>query len=365
MATWVEHQQQQNGSKDVDEEACMYAMQLSSMVVLPMTLRVAVELGILEQIQAGGPDSYLTAEDLAARLGNSNPLAPVMIERILRLLTSYSILNFTDTVDGEGRTVRSYGAAHVCKYLTPNQDGVSMAPLVLMNTDKVLMESWYHMKDAVTNGGIPFNLAYGMTAFEYHGKDLRFNKVFNEGMKNNSIIITKKILERYKRFEDVNVLIDVGGGIGGTISMITAKYPHIHGINFDLPHVVSEAPPFQGVEHVGGNMFESVPIGDAIFIKWILHDWSDEHCLKLLRNCAKSLPDKGKVIVVECILPDAPLVTPEAEGVFHLDMIMLAHNPGGKERTKKEFKELAMLSGFSNFKALFSYANVWVMEFNK
>ncbi|KAG0473368.1 hypothetical protein HPP92_015225 [Vanilla planifolia] len=53
MATWVEHQQQQNGSKDVDEEACMYAMQLSSMVVLPMTLRVAVELGILEQIQAG------------------------------------------------------------------------------------------------------------------------------------------------------------------------------------------------------------------------------------------------------------------------------------------------------------------------
>ncbi|KAG0473357.1 hypothetical protein HPP92_015214 [Vanilla planifolia] len=328
MATLVEHQGQQNGSKDVDEEACMYAIHLVGMTVLPMTLRAAIELGVFEHIQAAGPDSYLTAEDLAARLGTSNPLAPAMIERILRLLTSYSVLNFTDTVDGEGRTVRSYCTTHVCKFLASNQDGVSMAPIVLMNTDKVLMESWYHIKDAVTNGGVPFNIAHGMNAFEYYGKDPNFNQVFNEGMKNHSVIIMKNILERYKGFEEVNVLIDVGGGIGGNISMIIAKYPHIRGINFDLPHVISVAPPFQGVEHVSGNMFESIPIGDTIFIKWILHDWSDEYCLKLLKICAKSLPDNGKVIVVEYILPDAPLATLEAKNIFNLDMIMFANNLG-------------------------------------
>ncbi|KAG0473362.1 hypothetical protein HPP92_015219 [Vanilla planifolia] len=224
-----------------------------------------------------------------------------MIERILRLLTSYSVLNFTDTVDGEGRTVRSYCTTHVCKFLASNQDGVSMAPIVLMNTDKVLMESWYHIKDAVTNGGVPFNIAHGMNAFEYYGKDPNFNQVFNEGMKNHSVIIMKNILERYKGFEEVNVLIDVGGGIGGNISMIIAKYPHIRGINFDLPHVISVAPPFQGVEHVSGNMFESIPIGDTIFIKCLHHVMQPLHrelgMMLLQESHFHEMCEKGKSLV--------------------------------------------------------------------
>ncbi|KAK4849017.1 hypothetical protein QYF36_019884 [Acer negundo] len=80
-------------------------------------------------------------------------------------------------------------------------------------------------------------------------------------------------------FENVKQLVDVGGGLGVTLKAVTAKYPHIKGINFDLPHVIQRAPNYPGVEHVGGDMFESVPKGDAIFMKWILHDWSDEHCL--------------------------------------------------------------------------------------
>lgn len=96
------------------------------------------------------------------------------------------------------------------------------------------------------DGGIPFNRAYGMTAFEYHGTDPRFNAVFNEGMKNHSIILTKKLLQTYSGLDDINVLVDVGGGIGATLYMITSVHPNIKGVNFDLPHVISEAPPFPG-----------------------------------------------------------------------------------------------------------------------
>lgn len=46
-------------------------------------------------------------------------------------------------------------------------------------------------------------------------------------------------------------------------------------------------------------MFESVPKGDAIFMKWILHNWSDDLCIKLLKNCYDAIPSDGKVIVVE------------------------------------------------------------------
>ncbi|KAL3653728.1 Caffeic acid 3-O-methyltransferase [Castilleja foliolosa] len=140
----------------------------------------------------------------------------------------------------------------------------------------------YHLKDAVLDGGIPFNKAYGMTAFEYHGKDLRFNKVFNQGMSNHSTILMKKILDIYDGFEGLNTVVDVGGGIGATLDMIVSKHPSIKGINFDLPHVINDAPSYPGIEH-GGDMFVSVPKGDAIFMKWICHDWSDEHCLKFLK----------------------------------------------------------------------------------
>lgn len=102
------------------------------------------------------------------------------------------------------------------------------------------------MKDAVLEGGIPFNRAYGMTAFEYHGKDPRFNKVFNNGMSGHSTITMKKILETYKAFEGLKSIVDVGGGTGATLNMIVSKYPTIKGINFDLPHVIDDAPSYPG-----------------------------------------------------------------------------------------------------------------------
>lgn len=98
------------------------------------------------------------------------------------------------------------------------------------------------MKDTVLEGGIPFNKAYGMTAFEYNAKVPRMNQLFNEGMKSHSVIFTKHFLEIYQGFDDINTLVDVGGGIGATLSMITSKYPKIKGINFDLPHVIDHAP---------------------------------------------------------------------------------------------------------------------------
>ncbi|PPD84376.1 hypothetical protein GOBAR_DD18691 [Gossypium barbadense] len=74
---------------------------------------------------------------------------------------------------------------------------------------------------------------------------------------------------------------------GATLSMIVSKYPTIKGINFDLPHVIENAPTCPGVEHVGGDMFASVPKGDAIFMK----------------KCYEAVPDNGKMIVADSILP--------------------------------------------------------------
>ncbi|OMO70071.1 O-methyltransferase, family 2 [Corchorus olitorius] len=184
-------------------------------------------------------------------------------------------------------------------------------------------------------------------------------------MINHTTIVMKNILETYKGFEKLNRVVDVGGGLGITLNMITSKYPSIKGINFDLPHVIQHAPAYPGVEHVGGDMFESVPNGDAIFMKWILHDWSDEHCVKLLKNCYEAIPDDGKVIVLDVVLPVLPEPNAFVRGTLMIDVLMMTQSPGGKERTKPEFEALATKAGFSGIRYKCFVCNFCVMELFK
>ncbi|KAF3432730.1 hypothetical protein FNV43_RR23832 [Rhamnella rubrinervis] len=348
-----------------DGEANYFALQLTCASVMPMVLKSVLELDLLEIIAKAGPGAFVSPSDIASQLPTNNPDAPVILDRMLRLLASCSIFTCSWRTHPDGKVERLYGLGPVCKFFIKNEDGVSLAPLCLMNQDKVVMESWYHLKDTVLEGGIPFNKAYGMNAFHYHGTDPRFNKVFNKAMSDPSTIITKKLLENYKGFEGLTSLVDVGGGTGAAINTIVSKYPKIKGINFDLPHVIEDAPSYPGVEHIGGDMFVWVPKADAIFIKWVCHDWDDEHCLKLLKNCYYALPENGKVIMVECILPEAPDTSIATKARIHVDVIMLAHHPGGKERTEKEFQALAKGAGFQGFKVFNNAFNTYVMEFLK
>ncbi|CAL9760397.1 unnamed protein product [Musa acuminata subsp. burmannicoides] len=113
-----------------------------------MALKAAIELELLEIIVRAGPGAMLSPADIAAKLPTANPQAAVMVDRILRLLAAYSVVSCTVEAGDDGRP-RISTAPRVCKYLTKNEDGVSLASMSLMNQDKVLMESWYYLKDAV------------------------------------------------------------------------------------------------------------------------------------------------------------------------------------------------------------------------
>eukprot|EP01018_Ginkgo_biloba_P012159 Gb_36959 [translate_table: standard] len=349
-----------------NEEEWILGMELGNFSCLPMAMKAAVELDVLQIIANAGPGAQISPREIVTHIPTENPDAAITLDRILRVLASHSVLSSSVTTDENGKAERVYGLTPLCKYLVQNKDGVSLAPLVLMNQDKVFMESWYYLKHAVLDGSQPFTKAHGVNAFEYPAKDPRFNNVFNRAMAEHSTMLMQKILDTYPGFNDVQEIVDVGGGIGSTLNLIVSKYPHIKGVNFDMPHVVAEAPQYPGLRHVGGDMFDSVPSGQAIFMKWILHDWSDEHCLRLLKNCHKALPEGGKVIVVDSILPVAAETSPYARQAFHCDLLMLAYNPGGKERTEQEFRDLAKATGFAGgIKPICCINGMWVMEFHK
>ncbi|OWM75507.1 hypothetical protein CDL15_Pgr021671 [Punica granatum] len=340
----------------VDEEnTYLLAMQLTRASELPMVLKTAIELGLLEIISkfASGP---MSAKEISAHLPTQNPDAPVMIDRILRLLATRNIVTcsllelLAVASNAAERAERVYGPAPVCKFLTQNEYGVSLAPFCLMIQDKVLMESCYYLKDAILEGGVPFDKVYGTSSFEYYRTNSRYNQIINWGLSNQSAIVMTKILETYKGFEGLSALVDVSGGIGATLNMIISKYPTIKGINFDMRRVIEEAP--------------SHP-GDAILLKEMCREWSDRHCLKILQNCYKALPKDGKVIVAECLLPEVPDTSPASKLVVHADCIKLSYNSGGKERTKEEFEALAKGAGFKGFGIACKAFETCIVEFLK
>ncbi len=54
-------------------------------------------------------------------------------------------------------------------------------------------------------------------------------------------------VRKYESFEDIKTLVDVGGGVGKDLETIISSYPHIHGINNDLSHVIADAPTMPGI----------------------------------------------------------------------------------------------------------------------
>ncbi|KAK7275453.1 hypothetical protein RIF29_16570 [Crotalaria pallida] len=352
----------------VEEKSFTYAMQLVNSSVLCMAMQSAIELGVFDIIDKAGFGAKLSAKDIAEKLSCKNPDAASMLDRVLRLLASHSIVDCSVVDDENGpppHLERLYSMAPVTKYFACNGGGGSLGPLMVLTQEKAILDSWYQLKDAILEGGIPFNRVHGKHVFEYANLNSSFNQLFSVAMINSATLIMNKILESYKGFEHINRLVDVGGGLGVTLNIITSKYPHILGINFDLPHVIERASPYPGVEHIGGDMFESVPEGDAILMKCVLHDWSDEHCLKVLKNCYAAISDDGKVIVVEGVLPFEPETTAAVKSISQFDVLMMTTNPGGKERSEQEFMTLAKRAGFSGIRYKCFVYDVWVMEFFK
>ncbi|XP_071904379.1 caffeic acid 3-O-methyltransferase-like isoform X2 [Coffea arabica] len=358
--------------EEEEEEHFSYAMQLVTSAAQPMVLLAAIRLDVFEIIARAGPGAQLSPSEIAANVSSENPNATAMLDRMLRLLASYSVLTCSVATDVDGdhdiqTPTRVYGLAPVAKFFVQNKTkgGGSLGSVLGLLQDKVFIDSWYQLEDALRKGGDPFHRAHGTHAFEFLGSDPRFNEVFNKAMIHHTAIVINRMLERYKGFEHLKTLVDVGGGLGMNLNIITTKYPSLKGINFDLPHVIQHAPAYPGVEHVGGDMFESVPQGDAIFMKWILHDWDDDHCLKLLKNCYKALPDNGKVIAVDAILPVIPDDSARDKATCQADLIVVTQYKGGIERYETEFLALATAAGFKGISVKCFVCNLWVMEFYK
>jgi len=306
-------------------------LQIMSGFWISRCVYILAKLGIADLIK----DESKTVDELATATASH----ALSLFRVLRALASIGIIS----QHGQNR----FGATPLSDTLRSDVRG-SLRAFAMTEMGEEHYPAWGELLHSVRTGGIAFDKAFGQPVWEFFANHPDNAKIFNDAMSGMTAQANEALHAAYD-FGDIKRIMDVGGGHGGLITSILQKNADMRGILFDSPQVIEGAKASiealgisDRCELIGGDFFHTVPPGaDAIILKWIIHDWNDEQSVAILKNCHRVLPDKGKLILVEAVVP----ATSEPHFSKFIDLNMLVMT-GGRERTESEFRKLYEDSGF-------------------
>jgi hypothetical protein len=288
------------------------------------SIYLAAELGVA--------DAFDDRPKTIAQLATATNTEPRSIYRLLRALASVGIFS---------------EVSEQCFALTPLAttlksdipDSMRYVAMAQMGDDHSL--GWSNGLHSLKTGEIAFDALTGMSVWDYYAQHPEAGQIFSQSMTSMGSAIAQAVAATYD-FSEFETIVDVGGAQGNLISAIVRSHPHLKGILFDLPEIMATVNADANIQPIAGNFFESVPSGgDAYLLRWIIHDWDDEKSLMILKNCHQAMPDRGKLLLVESIIPPGNDFSPAK----FIDLIMLLM-AGGRERTEQEYRLLLRSSGF-------------------
>jgi hypothetical protein len=154
-------------------------------------------------------------------------------------------------------------------------------------------------------------------------------------------------------FSRYHSLTDAGGSIGALCVQVAANNPHMSCTIFDLPSVKPLAEDYvkqhnlsDRVDVVPGDFFiDPIPQSDVIVMGNVLHDWTEEEKLQLIKKAYDSLPQGGAFVCIENIIDND-----RSKNAFGLMMSlnMLIETKGGFDFTFNDFDMWAHQTGFTS-----------------
>ena len=299
-----------------------------------LAIKAAIELGVFDTLGQGPAD----VRTLANRLGvQPDPLA--------RLLQALVTLDLCAAEPDEHFLLTSMGGLLI--------DGApgSLQPWARFWAGPTA-ELWRDLSESVVHGKSLRQIRQGTIGFEHLDNDAERAKDFNAAMTSISDWVARSFAATVD-LTSAGRIVDVGGGHGELLVHALRSNTRLHGTLFDLPHAAANAPAYLAshgladrVEIVGGDFFEGVPGGaDVYVLKSVLHNWADEHGLKILRNCRAAMTPARRLFIVERMMPDAVASTAADREVVRSDLNMLVAL-NARERTATRYQDMLLAAGF-------------------
>jgi hypothetical protein len=307
--------------------------QLSSLLFayrISLAASVAASLGVPDRIAAGPR----TADQLASELDCD----PAALYRLLRVLAAAGVLH----EEGE----RRFTLTPMGELLRSDVAGSMREPAITQGHPEIFA-AYGNLEHAVRTGENAFEARFGESVWQWRSRRPDESSQFNRSMAAWSTMVAPVLATAFD-FASVETVADIGGGSGALLAGMLAKHPRLRGIVFDQPAVVAEAEPVlaaAGVrdraELVGGDFFADVPAADVYVMKSILHDWSDDDSLRILRTIRARAASSARLLLVERIIGGPNEDLPGKLSDLHMMVI-----PGGLERTLEEWRELLATGGW-------------------
>ncbi|WP_447034616.1 methyltransferase [Streptomyces sp. DSM 118878] len=290
-------------------------------------LYAAVELKIPDALG----NRALTTAELAERTGAHAP----SLYRLLRALAHIGV--FTQL--SEDRF-----ANNAESHLLRSDVTGSVADAAVTNCG-LMHGALTELAHTVRTGEPGFGRAHGMPMWPYLTEyDPAAGTRFNAAMAQASAAVVPSLVRAAALAGSaVRSVVDIGAGRGGLLRALLDSSPRTgRGVLFDRPSVIEEVrsdPDVTAdgrVELVAGDFFSAVPVGADLYVmKWILHDWDDEACVRLLHVCRQAMHAGSRLLVADVVIDPRH----SDELAYGMDLEMLV-SLGGKERTAAEFAAL-------------------------
>lgn len=293
-------------------------------------IAVAASLGIPDAV-ASRPRSV---DDLAVAL----ECHPGALGRLLRTLAAAGVLQEQE----DGR----FSLTDLGRPLRSDVPGTIREQAILQGRPYVAT-AWANLEHSIRTGGNAFEAAHGEDVWAWRAARPAEASQFNRTMAAITAAVAPALAGTYD-FSAARRVADIGGGSGTLLAAVLRAHPHLHGIDFDQPSVVTEAEPvlrdagvLERCEIVGGDFFVDVPAADVYVMKAILHDWSDERATQILRTIRRAATPSSRLLIVERVLGG-----PNEDLLGKLSDLHMLVMPGGLERTRDEWLALLGQGGF-------------------
>jgi hypothetical protein len=310
-------------------------------------IRVAAELDIAGIIQ----DQPMTISELS----KETKTEPEYLFRIMRALTGYGIFKLRK--DGK------YRNSPMSKALIDGKG--SLRYVIMHHLGSFNWGAFNELGYSVRTGEDAVKKVFGKGIYDYLSDNREESEIFDRSMTNLTGLAIEPILSVYD-FSKCTTIADIGGGEGLLLSAVLYINPNINGILFDLQEGLSGSQAIiqkygvaDRIKIIPGSFFESAPAGAGIYLlKNILHNWSDEDCIRILENISDALPVNGKILIIEMVIEED---NKPSFGKL-LDIQMMVFMQKGKERTRKEYETLLARAGLKIHRIIPTISPVSLIE---